>query len=128
MKKYMYDGKLFNSVVEVEDYVELNFNGFWNAEYIPVEVVEFGLVKGRHDIPVDTFIFNSIDDVLDFGMLEHMAGESIPKDVDVLVIYVTGLTSATIAAINVAKMYGYKSIILKHYDNVSGNYLSQWVY
>lgn len=128
MKKYMYDGKLFNSVVEIEDYVELNFNGFWNAEYIPVEVVEFGLVKGRHDIPVDTFIFNSIEDVLDFGMLEHMAGESIPKDADVLVIYVTGLTSATIAAINVAKMYGYKSIILKHYDNVSGNYLSQWVY
>lgn len=128
MKKYMYDGELFNSISEIEDYVELNFNGYWNCEPVSVEVVEYGLIDGRHNLPVDKFIYTNIDDVLDFAKLEEVAIKSITKGADILVIYVTGLTSATIAAINSAKWLGYKSIILKHYDNVSGNYLSQWVY
>lgn len=128
MRKYMYGGKLFNNMAEVEDYVELNFNRCWDCEPVSVEVAEYGLIRGRHNLPVDKFIYTNIDDVTDFSKLEEVAIKSITRDADILVIYVTGLTSATVAVINVAKIIGYKFIILKHYDNASSNYLSQWVY
>ena len=50
------------------------------------------------------------------------------KTNDSLIIYVTGYTPATIAAINAAKTVGYNQIILKHHDKDSALYLDQWVY
>ena len=128
MKKFLYEGKLFDSISSIEDYVGIEYDGYWGSEPLLVDVVEYGLVNGRHDIPVNKFIYDNINNVLDFGALEIEAHRNIVDSADVIVIYVTGLTSATIAAINVAKSKGYKSIILKHYDRDSGNYLSQWVY
>jgi hypothetical protein len=45
-----------------------------------------------------------------------------------IIIYVTGYTLATIAAINAARTVGYSQIILKHHDRDSNLYLDQWVY
>ena len=50
------------------------------------------------------------------------------KTNDSIIVYVTGYTPATIAAINAAKTVGYNQIILKHHDKDSGLYLDQWVY
>lgn len=45
-----------------------------------------------------------------------------------MLLYVTGLTVATISVINVAKKLGYKDVVLKHYNRDNGLYESQWVY
>lgn len=50
------------------------------------------------------------------------------KTNNAILIYVTGYTPATIAAINAAKSVGYSQIILKHHDKDSNLYLDQWVY
>ena len=86
-----------------------------------------GLIKGRHDIPVDRYIFDKIDDVTDQETLMNIAYHFIKKiDADVLEIYVTGLTVALIATLNVCKILGVQAV-LHHYDRESETYYEQEV-
>lgn len=79
-------------------------------------------------MPVDEYVFTEIEDMFNFGELERVAMNSIVKTSDTLVLYVTGLTVATVSVINVAKNLGYKQIALKHYNRDNGLYECQWVY
>lgn len=91
----------------------------------------YGLIDGRHKMPVKKFILSDIK----FGPTSYhdMEEEAIrklesQKTNNSILIYVTGYTPATIAAINAAKSVGYSQIILKHHDKDSNLYLDQWVY
>ena len=86
-----------------------------------------GLVKGRHEIPaVSEYIFESINDVLDFEALEQGAAEFFKDNKDSHVtVYVTGLTAATIAVIKASKVMTEGSLSFAHYNRDTETYLVQ---
>ena len=115
--------------------------------------LHIALCTGRHEIPqaTDGAIFgNTIEDVTRTSLLElHAQGviwskiserdwihvvdvdeygyDTYDADEDVIInIYVTGLTVALIAALNVCKYIGVK-VVLWHYNNATGKYYSQEV-
>lgn len=130
MKKsvYNYHNFLALNMAEVEDFVNIHDNGYWDCEPVKVEADVYGLISGRHEMPVEEYVFDEIEDMFRFFDLEVKALSSIEKTSDLLVLYVTGLTVATISVINVAKKLGYKDVVLKHYNRDNGLYESQWVY
>ena len=130
MKKsvYNYHNFLALNMAEVEDFVNIHDNGYWDCEPVKVEADVYGLISGRHAMPVEEYVFDEIEDMFRFFDLEVKALSSIEKTSDLLVLYVTGLTVATISLINVAKKLGYKDVVLKHYNRDNGLYESQWVY
>lgn len=71
--------------------------------------IKLRMIKGRHEMPVDTYIIDTeITDVLDFETIERLVDEGLSKTLpligflltDDVEIYVTGLTSVTIAIVN----------------------------
>lgn len=102
-------------------------------------VVTVGLVEGRHEMPVSSYIFKSINNVLNFtaidntiiNFLETKVGihttygfglnQNDYTDVEIfegkkeLVVYVTGLTAATASLVKLCAMNGVR-LTLKHYD------------
>lgn len=130
MKKSVYNYHNFVglNMAEVEDFVNIHDNGYWDCEPVKVDADVYGLVSGRHEMPVEEYIFTEIEDMFKFFNLEVQAISFIKKTSDLLVLYVTGLTVATISVINVAKKLGYKDVVLKHYNRDNGLYESQWVY
>lgn len=130
MKKsvYNYHNFLALNMAEVEDFVNIHDNGYWDCEPVKVEADVYGLISGRHAMPVEEYVFDEIEDMFRFFDLEVKALSSIEKTSDLLVLYVTGLTVATISVINVAKKLGYKDVVLKHYNRDNGLYESQLVY
>ena len=130
MKKsvYNYHNFLALNMAEVEDFVNIHDNGYWDCEPVKVEADVYGLISGRHAMPVVEYVFTVIEDMFNFGELERVAMNNIVKTSDTFVLYVTGLTVATVSVINVAKNLGYKQIALKHYNRDNGLYECQWVY
>lgn len=130
MKKsvYNYHNFIALNMAEVEDFVNIHDNGYWDCEPVKVDADVYGLVSGRHEMTVEEYIFTEIEDMFKFFNLEVQAISSIKKTSDLLVLYVTGLTVATVSVLNVAKKLGYKDVVLKHYNRDSGLYESQWVY
>lgn len=85
-----------------------------------------GLCKGRHEMPVDKYIFEeNITDPTDVCSLEKQAAEVLPQSGSVI-ICVTGLTVALIAALNVCRTRGVQ-VVLMHYNNATGEYYAQLV-
>lgn len=130
MKKNVYNYHNFVglNMAEVEDFVNIHDNGYWDCEPVKVEADVYGLISGRHAMPVDEYVFDEIENMFSFFNLEVKALSSIEKTSDLLVLYVTGLTVATVSVLNVAKKLGYKEVVLKHYNRDNGLYESQWVY
>lgn len=130
MKKsvYNYHNFLALNMAEVEDFVNIHDSGYWDCEPVKVEADVYGLISGRHAMPVDEYVFDEIEDMFRFFDLEVKALSSIEKTSDLLVLYITGLTVATVSVLNVAKKLGYKEVVLKHYNRDNGLYESQWVY
>ena len=116
MKKsmYKYNNFIGLNMAEVEDFIHIYDCGYWDCEAIKVDVDVYGLISGRHAMPVDEYVFTEIEDMFNFGELERVAMDNIVKTSDTFVLYVTGLTVATVSVINVAKNLGYKQIALKH--------------
>lgn len=111
------------------------------------KTVYAGLIRGRHELPTDVYIFNDVDDPTDFDHMYDVAfnfvtthcrlytecGHGINQrsyiDIEVLrgaplVVYVTGLSAALAAVIRVCAECGVP-LTLMHYDRESGNYKSQ---
>lgn len=97
-----------------------------------VQAVTYGLCRGRHEMPVDDYIFEEqISDLTDVSGLMFKALRFFKADPDFeksafVEIYVTGLTVALIAAINAAHLLD-KGVTLYHYDVTSGEYYAQRV-
>lgn len=116
--------------------------------------VRLGLCAGRHEMPVNAYIFERIDDPMNFYAMECAASERIwlllesagmPRiqtivgihgsmdsetryvfDCEVL-IYVTGLSSALIAALNALKSMGVRDVSLMHFDKEADCYKEQFI-
>lgn len=88
---------------------------------------KMSLCEGRHEIPqaVDGSIFDNEVNPLATSALERIAGEKLQK-VTELDLYVTGLTVALVAVLNVCHSTGIK-VTLYHFDRNSGEYYPQAV-
>lgn len=116
--------------------------------------IRIGLCAGRHEMPVNAYIFERIDDPMDFDSIESAAysriwgllkDAGVPRaqamvgvpgsmdcvtrhvfDCEVL-IYVTGLSSALIAALNALKSMGVRDVSLMHFDKEADCYKEQFL-
>ena len=116
--------------------------------------LRIGLCAARHEMPVNTFLFDTEVNPLDVNGLAARAEErlhTLAEEVGVtvtekvcktlntsnddvyrrcydarLVIYVTGLSVALVAAINAALPL-FAEVVLMHYDRESGQYYEQEV-
>ena len=94
------------------------------------ELKKVGLIRGRHEMPVSDYIFDEIEDVFDFTKMEKGIINFLEKEVGIttttrmalnqyentdveyfcrektLVVYVTGLTSVTVALIKYCALNG----------------------
>lgn len=97
--------------------------------------IDVGLCQGRHDMPVDEYVFaHTIVDPFNFTLLEceavgrfrELLGD-IKGSECILRLYVSGLTSATIAAVNAARNVGIGCVYVMHYSHADGKYYAQFV-
>lgn len=94
---------------------------------IPATEVYMSLCAGRHEIPqaIDGSIFGTELDPLDLAGMETEAAEQL-HGVVTLNLYVTGLTVALIAVLNVCREQKIK-VTLYHYNRETGDYYPQEV-
>lgn len=103
-----------------------------------MKIVEFGLIAGRHDIPVDRYIINEVssEQLFDFSLLEERALASLLSAVNegagAVRVYVTGLTPMSIATINAMVRVNSERmtpiiLLMAHYDRVAERYRDQVV-
>lgn len=90
-----------------------------------------GLCEGRHEIPgVTDYIFGEIEDPMDFDDLEYRAAcwleEAKKSEVDVVKLYVTGLTPALTSVIKACSIR-HMNLKLMHYDRENDSYKAQYV-
>lgn len=100
------------------------------AGYVRTEAV-VGLCEGRHEIPgLEDYIFGEIEDPMDFEDLEYRAASWIEvakkAEVDVVKLYVTGLTPALTSVIKMCAIR-HMTLMLMHYDRESNTYKAQYV-
>lgn len=100
----------------------------YNEAEIEVDTASMELCKGRHSTPAtDGAIFETEVNPLDTAELEQTAKERLQSlDIKKLNLYVTGLTVALIAVLNVAKELNIK-VTLWHFDRESDEYYEQEV-
>lgn len=107
-----------------------------------------GLCKGRHEIPVDKYVFDGEIDPMDFDGMYDTAIEFVNYNCDVrvsmsynapnqltyddvealvgdaIVVYVTGLTATLCALVSACQRYGVP-VTAMHYNRESGEYEPQ---
>lgn len=105
-----------------------------------LEKVVVGLIKGRHNMPVSSYIFNEVEDMFDYELIREHIVYFINTEVGVkraedgivytsrglkhLVVYVTGLTSVSCELVDVCNALGVP-LTLMHYDRDTGDYRPQ---
>jgi len=91
----------------------------------------FGLCAGRHDLPVNNFIFADGDITFPINptSLFDIAATKLRKlnYGDSLIVYVTGLTPAVVAVIKYCSIRNVK-LTLKHFDRATKNYIDDVVF
>lgn len=96
-----------------------------------MNIKKIGLCQGRHEIPeVTEYFFGQTLDPTDINGMYNEAFEKIEtqmQDVDVIHLYVTGLTVALVAVINATRTVD-MPLILYHFDRETGEYYPQQVY
>lgn len=83
----------------------------------------FGLCKGRHELPTNNYIFDTIEDVKNLDGMREIVHAKL-KNIEELGVYVTGLTIALTTVINYC-MINLVPLTLFHYDRDSGEYYEQ---
>lgn len=87
--------------------------------------MKLGLCDGRHPLPCDKFIFESIEDIFDYKSLRETAIKVLSSDPDPEVdLYVTGLTTALVEVLTAGRICN-KTIKLWHYDFANDTYYPQ---
>lgn len=110
---------VYNYYLDVAPYDQYQFK---------TDTASMELCKGRHETPAtDGAIFETEVNPLDVTALESQAKERLVSlNITRLHLYVTGLTVALIAVLNVTRELGIE-VILWHFDRESGQYYSQEV-
>lgn len=94
--------------------------------------MKVGLIKGRHTLPPDVkeYIFTralTSEEMTDNTWLYLHASEALARlKPDVVEIYVTGLTQALIAVLNVCRAHRIKAVCV-HYNRETGGWWKQEV-
>lgn len=92
----------------------------------PKVVKTFGLIAGRHNLPVDECIFdNVIEDMFDFDSMDKIVARKI-HGLDGVNLYATGFTPALLSVVKYCHKYKI-SLAVYHYDKTSGEYILQEV-
>ena len=110
--------------------------------------IKVGLIRGRHEMPVDEYILDEVEDVFDFKLMGQLINSFLTKRVGInvktahcinqcdytdvdsfhgerkLVVYVTGLTAATAALVEKCARNGV-DLTLMHYNAETGEYVPQ---
>lgn len=116
-----------------------------------MEKIIVGLIRGRHEMPVNEYILDGVEDVFDFRGMEKAIFNFIVDKVGVvekygpclnsadytealsyrgereLVVYVTGLTAVSVSLVKVCSLNGVH-LTLMHYNSATGEYVPQVVY
>ena len=101
----------------------LSFQILWKTE----ACLDMGLCAGRHNIPnITEYVFYGELDLLDVELLEYQASLRLPTSGS-LNLYVTGLTVALVAVLNVCRSNNV-DVCLYHFNRVSGEYYPQKIY
>jgi len=91
------------------------------------KILKIGVCEGRHEMPVEKYIYGQQVNPLDVIGLETQAEKRLLElkgDCNQLHLYVTGLTVAVIATIKMAiKMFD--NVVLLHYNRDSNSYYQQ---
>lgn len=95
-----------------------------------MRTIKLGLISGRHELPVDAYILQEVTDPTDLPGIHisvYQSLDTLLKNVDsddFVELYVTGLTSVTIEAIQylIEHKIVYKSM---HFDRDTGGYIEQ---
>lgn len=100
----------------------------YNEAEIEVDTASMELCKGRHETPAtDGAIFETEVNPLDVTALELEAKERLTSlNITKLNLYVTGLTVALVAVLNVTRELGIK-VTLWHFNRETGKYYCQEV-
>jgi hypothetical protein len=86
--------------------------------------MKLGLCQGRHEMPVDDYIFeHTIKNPFDFKELEDIVHNKLMK-VEKLDLYISGLTPILIVVVNYC-ITNAIDLTLFHYDIKSGEYMPQ---
>lgn len=116
-----------------------------------MENVKVGLVKGRHKMPVEKYIFDEITDVTDFEKFDLIAEDFLSRSIGIdiepgrglnsasytddqiyrgrrhLTVYVNGLSAALAAVIGACGRLGV-ALTLMHYDRDANTYIPQGIF
>lgn len=84
-----------------------------------------GLCQGRHNIPVEEYIFPTEINPLDYNSMYRRAMEVVPENGH-LTVYVTGLTAAMLSVVAACNRK-HCGLTAMHYDRESGGYAAQVV-
>jgi hypothetical protein len=88
----------------------------------------YGLVKGRHELPVSDYIFESEIKEINFQKLRTQVNSKLKdfKTHEIVGIYVTGFTPALTTVISYCHDFGI-NLILYHHDKTSNGYIQQYL-
>jgi len=127
--------------IDIENLISDGYYLVVDIEKIPEHIVKnfnrgiltVGLFKGRHDLPVENYVFTEEVDPTDVNTIDSIAGKyfgvlrhNFDIDIHTINIYVTGLTVGLIAAIKGAKnSFPNAKIYAWHYNRETGDYFKQ---
>lgn len=97
-----------------------------------MKTLEIGAIRGRHEMPVDKFVFDEAITNFDIKAIEDHVNTVMNKEVfrhdgetfDEVRLYVTGLTVVTTSVVKWC-FNNSVSLSLMHYDTVAQDYVEQ---
>lgn len=95
-----------------------------------METIKLGLINGRHPLPVDAYILEEVANPMDMAAIHvavYQSLDNLLKGVSsntVVELYVTGLTSVSIEAIQYFIQNGIEYVSM-HYNRETGGYIPQ---
>lgn len=97
-----------------------------------MKTLEIGAVRGRHEMPVDKFVFDEAITNFDIKAIEDHVNTVMNKEVfrhdgktfDEVRLYVTGLTIVTTSVVKWCFSHDV-GLLVMHYDNVAQDYVEQ---
>lgn len=89
------------------------------------KTVKCGLVGGRHPLPVDQYIWDSaemVGDPMNRSQLMNHIGLTMPKGVETIEVYITGMTPCLLALVNWCWTNGV-TLVTYQWNMVKGEYV-----
>lgn len=130
--------KIYKSFAEMAKDINREKKIIKDKDFYPVtlyNVVKCGLVAGRHDVPVDKFIFSEDVKIFNFHKLDKLVNDFINDNIPFtygaadysITLYATGLQSALASVIKTCNMRKVNLSIM-HYNAYTNEYEKQIIF